>query len=153
MNVRNRWFLLFTALISVALVAAVACGGGTSSSDKTATAGAGGGGKTPAASAAAGAADKAPADQQKITIQSPEPEFVDPHRSNFEQDIGLERMLFRGLYNLTDDGNGGVKVVPGMAAARADRRRQRLHHQAQDRPEVVGRAAAHGQGLRLRHPA
>src|SRR5512141_2267593 len=104
MNARNRWFLLFTALISVALVAAVACGG-TSSSDKTATASAGGGGKTPAAtSGTTGAADKAPADQQKITTQLPEPEFVDPHRSNFEQDIGLERMLFRGLYNLTDDG-------------------------------------------------
>jgi len=116
MNVRNRWFLLFTALISVALVAAVACGG-TSSSDKTATAKAGGGGKTPAATTAGGTpADMAPADQQKITVQSPEPEFYDPHRSNFEQDIAVERMLFRGLYNLTDDGNGGVKVVPGMAA-------------------------------------
>jgi oligopeptide transport system substrate-binding protein len=120
MNVRNRWFLVFTALISASLVLAAACGGGTSSTDKTATAKAGGGGgKTPAASAAAGgaAADAAPAAQQQIVTQLPEPEFVDPHRSNFEQDIGLERMLYRGLYNLTDDGNGGVKVEPGMAAA------------------------------------
>src|SRR5512143_630691 len=115
MNVRNRWFLLFTALISVALMAAVACGGGTSSSDKTATAKAGGGGgKTPAASAAAGA-DIAPADQQKITIQLGEPQFYDPHRSNFEQDIGVERMLFRGLWTQIDDGSGGVKIVDEVA--------------------------------------
>jgi oligopeptide transport system substrate-binding protein len=113
MNVRNRWFLLFTALISVALMAAVACGGGTSSSDKTATAKAGGG-KTPAASAAAGA-DIAPADQQKVTIQLGEPQFYDPHRSNFEQDIGVERMLFRGLWTQIDDGSGGVKLVDEVA--------------------------------------
>jgi oligopeptide transport system substrate-binding protein len=35
----------------------------------------------------------------------------------FPQDIGVERMLFRGLYNLTDDGDGGVSVEPAMAAA------------------------------------
>jgi oligopeptide transport system substrate-binding protein len=116
MNVRNRWFLLFTALISVALVAAVACGG-TSSSDKTATASAGGGGKTAVATSATTGGEKAPADQQKITVGfGAEPEFYDPHRSNFEQDIAVERMLFRGLYDLTDDGNGGVKIVPSMAA-------------------------------------
>ena len=103
MNVRSRWFLLLTGVVSATLVVASACGGSSSS-------------KTPAATAATGA-DKAPAGQQKITVQLPEPEFVDPHRSNFEQDIGLERMLFRGLYNLTDDGKGGVKVEPGMAAA------------------------------------
>ncbi|MBI5284823.1 MAG: peptide ABC transporter substrate-binding protein [Chloroflexi bacterium] len=112
MSVRNRWFLLFTALTSAALVLAAACGSDKETTDKSPTAGAG---KTAAATAAGG--DQAPADQQKITIQLPEPEFVDPHRSNFEQDIGIERMLFRGLYNLTDDGKGGVKVEPGMAAA------------------------------------
>jgi oligopeptide transport system substrate-binding protein len=114
MNVRHRLFLLLAASMTATLVVAAACGGGTSSSDKTATASAsGGGGKT---AVATGQANAAPADQQKITIQQPEPEFYDPHRSNFEQDIAVERMLFRGLYNLTDDGNGGVKVVAGMAA-------------------------------------
>ena len=99
------------------LVAAAACSSGTSSGDKTKTAAAGTGGKTPAAGAttAATGGEQAPAAQQKITVQLPEPEFYDPHRSNFEQDIGVERMLFRGLYNLTDDGKGGVKVVPAMA--------------------------------------
>ena len=117
MNIRSRWFLLFAGLMSATLVVAAACGGGTSSGDKTKTA-TSGGAKTPAASTATAAGgDQAPADQQKITIQLPEPQFFDPHRSNFEQDIGIERMLFRGLYNLTDDGKGGVKVVPEMAAA------------------------------------
>ncbi|HZP56486.1 MAG TPA: peptide ABC transporter substrate-binding protein [Dehalococcoidia bacterium] len=119
MTIRNRWFLLLTALISVALVAAVACGGGKSSSDKTATAQAGGGGKTATTAGTAPSgelpADAAPADQQKVVLQLPEPEFYDPHRSNFEQDIAVERMLFRALYNLVDDGNGGVKVVPMLA--------------------------------------
>lgn len=123
MNIRSRWFLLFAGLMSATLIVAAACGGGTSSGDKTKTA-TSGGGKTPAAgtttaagTTAAAGADQAPADQQKITIQLGEPEFYDPHRSNFEQDIGVERMLFRGLYTLTDDGKGGVKVVPEMAAA------------------------------------
>lgn len=115
MNIRSRGFLLFAGLMSIALVAAAACSSGTSSGDKTKTAAAGGG-TTPAAgtTTTAGGA-QAPADQQKITIQSPEPEFYDPHRSSFEQDIAVERMLFRGLYNLADDGSGGVKVVPMMA--------------------------------------
>lgn len=120
MTIRNRWFLLFSALAALTLVAAVACSSGTSNSDKTATAaaGGGGGGQTAQPTTAGGApADAAPASDQKITIQSPEPEFYDPHRSNFEQDIGVERMLFRGLYGLTDDGNGGVKIVPMMAAS------------------------------------
>ncbi len=113
MSIRNRWFLLFAALMSAVLVAAAACGGGKSSADKTATAQAGG---AKATTTGGQPADIAPPDQQKITIQSPEPQFYDPHRSNFEQDIGVERMIFRGLYNLTDDGSGGVKVVAGDAA-------------------------------------
>src|SRR5438552_3673598 len=116
-NIRNRWFLLLAGVMSFGLVAAAACGGGTSSSDKTATAGAGGGAKTATGTSTGGAAgDMAPADQQKLTIAFPaEPQYYDPHRSNFEQDIGVERMLFRGLYNLADDGNGGVKTVNAMA--------------------------------------
>jgi len=114
MNIRSRGFLLFAGLMSIALVVAAACSSGTSSGDKTKTAAAGGG-KTPAAGTTTAGGAQAPADQQKITIQLAEPEFYDPHRSNFEQDIGVERMLFRGLYNLTDDGKGGVKVVPAMA--------------------------------------
>ena len=118
MSIRSRWFLLLAGLMSATLVLAAACGGDDDKDDKTPA-----GGTTPAAgkTTTTTGGDQAPADQQKITVQFGEPEFYDPQQSNFEQDIGVERMLFRGLYNLTDDGKGGVKVVPGMAAGRADR--------------------------------
>ncbi|MGD0205221.1 MAG: peptide ABC transporter substrate-binding protein [Dehalococcoidia bacterium] len=58
----------------------------------------------------------APADQQQIVVQSVQPEFFDPHRSNFEQDIAIERMLWRGLYQLQLAADGSVKAVPAMAA-------------------------------------
>lgn len=110
MNVRNRWFLILAGLLASVLVFAAACGGDDDDEDN------GDGDQTPAATEPAGGnGDMAPADQQRIAIQSAEPQFLDPHRSNFEQDIGVIRMMFRGLYNLTDDGDGGVEVVPGMA--------------------------------------
>ena len=105
MNVRNKWFLLLAGLLSFVLVFGAACGDDDEGD---------GGAASP--TAGAGPGDQAPPDQQKITIQSAEPQLYDPHRSSFEQDIGLERMIFRGLYNLTDDGEGGVIVEPGMAA-------------------------------------
>lgn len=97
-------------LMSATLVLAAACSS-DSKKDKTPASG-----TTPAAGKTTTAGGQAPADQQKITVQSAEPQYYDPHRSSFEQDIGVERALFRGLYNLTDDGSGGVKVEPGMAA-------------------------------------
>jgi len=108
MTIKNRWFLLFAGILSAVLVLGAACGGDDDKKDD----------KTPSSGATepAGGDGRAPADQQKITIQLGEPQFLDPHRSNFEQDIGVIRMMFRGLYNLTDDGQGGVKVVPEMAA-------------------------------------
>jgi oligopeptide transport system substrate-binding protein len=109
MNLRNKWFLLLAGLLSAMLVFAAACG----SDDEDEPSG----DKTPAATEPTGTADDlAPADQQKITIATGEPQYLDPHRSSFEQDIGVERMIFRGLYNLTDDGQGGVKVELGLAA-------------------------------------
>lgn len=109
MNIRNKWFLLTSALVTATLVFTAACGGDDDEEGgETPTGG------TPAATSGAGA-EMAPADQQKIVIAAPEPQFLDPHKSNFEQDIGVERMLFRGLYLLTDDGNGGVKIENGVA--------------------------------------
>lgn len=105
MTTRNRWFLMFAGLLSFVLILGAACGSDDDDDAETPT-----GGDTPSAGGG-----QAPADQQKITIQFAEPQFYDPHRSNFEQDIGIERMLFRGLYNLTDDGDGGVEVVNAMA--------------------------------------
>jgi ABC-type oligopeptide transport system substrate-binding subunit len=112
MNVRNRWFLLLAGLLSVMLVVAAACGGDDDDDGDEPS-----GGETPSATEPSGTTDDmAPADQQKIVIAQPEPEFLDPHRSNFEQDIGIERFLFRGLYTQRDDGDGGVEIVPDMAA-------------------------------------
>lgn len=117
MNVRSRWFLLLTGVVTATLVVASACGGSDDKKDKTPAGGSTpASGATTAATSASGGGDQAPADQQKITISQPEPQFLDPHKSNFEQDIGIERMLFRGLYNLVDDGSGGVKVVDGVAS-------------------------------------
>jgi oligopeptide transport system substrate-binding protein len=69
---------------------------------------------TPSASPAA--EEQAPPEQQNIVVQSGEPEFFDPHRSNFEQDIAIARMLWRGLYQLEATEDGGVEAVPAMAA-------------------------------------
>jgi ABC-type oligopeptide transport system substrate-binding subunit len=110
MNIRSRRFLIPTALLTMALVFAAACGGDDDEDEETPAPG-----QSPAATQPSGGDDIAPADQQRITVQLGEPQFLDPHRSSFEQDIGVERMLFRGLYNLTDDGAGGVEVVPMMA--------------------------------------
>jgi oligopeptide transport system substrate-binding protein len=102
----KRWRLPFLigALIAIVALFAVACGGGEEEE----------GGATPTGTAGGG---KAPADQQVLIVQQTEPEFFDPHRSNFEQDISIERMLFRGLYQLVpDEASGGVKVDLAMAA-------------------------------------
>ena len=49
----------------------------------------------------------------EITIQYAEPESFDPHWSQFGQDIGVERMVWRGLYRLDKDN----KPLPEMAAS------------------------------------
>lgn len=107
MTMRNRWFLMLAGVLSFTLVLGAACSSDDDKTDSTPAAG-----KT----TTTGTGDMAPAADQKITIQSVEPQYLDPHRSSFEQDIAIERMIFRGLYNLTDDGSGGVEVEPGLAA-------------------------------------
>jgi oligopeptide transport system substrate-binding protein len=94
-------YLVLAALTGVLTLAIVACGG-DGGEEKTATGTPGGGGV-------------APADQQVLVAQSAEPEFFDPHRSNFEQDIAIERMLFRGLYQLVLDDSDNVVAEPAMA--------------------------------------
>jgi len=89
-----RFLVLFVAAV-VALAAFAACG-----EDEEAP---GGGG------------EPAPPEQQKLVMHSTEPQYFDPHRSNFEQDIAIERMLFRGLYQLQATEEGGVEAVPAMA--------------------------------------
>jgi oligopeptide transport system substrate-binding protein len=101
MGEKKLGFLVLTALTAILTLAVVACGGGEK---KTSV-------ETPSAGGAA------PPEQQVLVAQSAEPEFFDPHRSNFEQDIAIERMLFRGLYQLELDANDNVVAVPAMAAS------------------------------------
>ncbi len=57
----------------------------------------------------------APPDQQVLVVQSSEPEYLDPQRSDSEGDVAIERMLFRGLYELQLDANNNVVAVPALA--------------------------------------
>jgi len=98
----RRWWVPLIAL--AVLIFMAACGGEGEKGTATPKA------ASPTAEA------HAPADQQQIVVQSVQPEFFDPHRSNFEQDIAIERMLWRGLYQLQLAADGSVKAVPAMAA-------------------------------------
>jgi oligopeptide transport system substrate-binding protein len=102
-----KWLLPLGALAALLLVV-VACGGGEEKETGTAT-----GTAAPGASPTAEA--QAPASEQQIVVQSGQPEFFDPHRSNFEQDIAIARMLWRGLYQLVATEDGSVAVEPAMA--------------------------------------
>ena len=116
MNVRSRWFTFVHRADVATLVVATAYNGGTSSGDKTATA-------TSAAARPPRARRQPPAALKRPRTSedhhpAAEPEFYDPHRSNFKRGRRRQRILFRGLYNLYDDGKGSVKVRSEMAAAR-----------------------------------
>ena len=105
----KRWRLPFLVGVFIAILAlvAVACGGDEEEEEAASP------------TAAAGATEEpggaAPPDQQVLVVQQNEPEFFDPHRSNFEQDISIEKMLFRGLYQLVPTADGGVEAEPAMA--------------------------------------
>jgi oligopeptide transport system substrate-binding protein len=106
MSLLKQWRFVSLAIVAVlALTALAACGDDDSGGSPTPTGGA----------TTAGGDDMAPADQQKLVTQSGEPQFFDPHRSNFEQDIAIERMLFRGLYRLVSTSSGGAEVEPAYA--------------------------------------
>ncbi len=93
---KSRILLILLTLLSVALIA-VACGddddddGGDNGGSTTSTPKKGG----------------------EITIVYPEPESFDPHYSAFAQDIGVQRMVWRGLYKL----NVQNVAEPEMAAS------------------------------------
>lgn len=116
-GVPRKVTLLFGVL---ALALAVACGSDNKSETKATTA-PGSGTQQAAATTASGTAapaasgrpaDAANDDQQMLRASFIEPQYLDPHRSSFAQDISVERMLFRGLFQLDKD----AKPVPAMAA-------------------------------------
>ena len=114
-GIPRKLTLLFGVLALTAF--AVACGGGTKEETKdttgTGAATQAAGAQATGAPAAAGRpADAAPDDQQILRAKTAEPQYLDPHRSSFASDISVERMLFRGLFQLDKD----AKPVPAMAA-------------------------------------
>ena len=111
MTLLKQWRSLLLGVVALAAFAAIsACGDDDDNASSTATGTAG------ASTSATAASDAAPADQQHLIVQSLEPQFYDPHRSNFEQDISVQRHLFRGLYNLTVQSDGSAKPLPLYAA-------------------------------------
>jgi oligopeptide transport system substrate-binding protein len=110
MSLLKQWrYLLLSIFAIVALTAFAACG------DDDDDDGGDDGGEEP--TDATGEGDVAPPEEQRLIMHSVEPEFLDPQRSNFEQDIAIQRMMFRGLYNLQGTEDGGAEVVPMYAEA------------------------------------
>lgn len=115
----NRRGGLFTAVLALTVLFAVACGSDDNNTSSSATTTSGGGGQAAATTAPGAAGTQAaaqnytplPKDQQVLRIPYAEPNFLDPHKSQFAQDIGVERMLFKGLFSTDDKGN----VIPMVA--------------------------------------
>ncbi len=93
----NRKGGLVAAVVAFALLSAVACGGEKQETRAT---------TAPSGTQAAQAGyTPAPKDQQVLRVPYAEPDFLDPHKSQFAQDIGIERMLFKGLFGTDEKGN------------------------------------------------
>ncbi len=102
---RLRFFsLLGLLVVLIASLTLIACGDDDDDDDDTGPGATG----TPSGDA--------PKRGGEITIVYPEPESFDPHYSAFAQDIGVQRMVWRGLYRLTL----GNKTEPEMAAPMPD---------------------------------
>lgn len=93
----KRFYLLGLFAIFVVSLVGAACGDDDDDEGGTATPGGGG----------------EPNRGGEVTIAYPEPASFDPHYSSFAQDIGVQRMVWRGLYKL----NGENQAQPEMAAA------------------------------------
>lgn len=93
----KRFYLLGLFAIFVVSLISAACGDDDDDEGGTATPGGGG----------------EPNRGGEVTIAYPEPASFDPHYSSFAQDIGVQRMVWRGLYKL----NGENQPEPEMAAA------------------------------------
>ncbi len=83
----KRWRLaVLFGVIGLGILVAAACGGGDEEEEATP-------GATPAAQAGG-----------EIVVHATEPEFLDPHISDFNLDITIEQMIYRGLYDLLPGG-------------------------------------------------
>src|SRR5262245_52935096 len=104
--------MLLSLALGLAVVVAVACGSDDKKSTSNATSAAGTTAAGAASQAPSGGYTAAPKEQQVLTVNlGSEPDFLDPHKSQFEQDIAVERLLFRGLFYTDDKGI----AIPGVA--------------------------------------
>ena len=112
MKLTKRGFLISLAL-GAAVTVAAACGSDKDEESKSSTSGA----ATSAANVertVAPTTGYAPAakEQQTFTVAYPaQPDFLDPHKSQFSQDISIERWLYRGLFGTDEKG----EVIPAVA--------------------------------------
>src|SRR5215208_1848752 len=105
---------LLGLLLGLAVMLVAACGSDDKkeSSSSQATVAPGGAATTAAGAQPGGRpADAAADDQQILRASFQEPQYLDPHRSTYAADISIERMLFRGLFQLDKD----AKPVPALA--------------------------------------
>lgn len=56
----------------------------------------------------------------EITMVYPEPDSFDPHYSAFAQDIGVQRMVWRGLYRLNKDNKAEPELAASMPTISSD---------------------------------
>ena len=99
----NRWRLAFlTGIIALGTLVAVSCGAGEEEEEPAP-------GETPAARAGG-----------EIVVHATEPEFLDPHISDFDLDITIEQMIYRGLYDLLPGGVMRPAYAEDMPEVSAD---------------------------------
>jgi oligopeptide transport system substrate-binding protein len=104
-NPKRALPLLLTLLLAV--LVGLACG---SDKKETTIATVAPGSSGPAAQAGR-PADAAGDSDQVLRASIQEPQYLDPHRSTYAADISIERMLFRGMFQLDKD----AKPVPALA--------------------------------------
>ena len=110
MKPTKRGFLLSLSL-GVAIMLAVACGGGDKNEGTTSTSGTAAPGAAERTVAPAGQYTAAPKEQQVFRVAWTQPEFLDPHKSNFAQDIAVERLLSRPLFWVDEKGSPTAAVA------------------------------------------
>lgn len=109
MQITKRRFLVSSLTLGAATAVAAACGSDkkeeSSSSQAAAT-------QVERTQAPAGAYTAAPKDQQTLVVAYPaQPVYLDPHKSQFSQDITVERWLYRPLFWVNDKGEPVAAVA------------------------------------------
>src|SRR5712691_7717354 len=101
---KHRGYLLSLVALG-AVLAFAACGGDNEKTSGTASPGGGAGERIQGGT---------------LTVQNLEFQSLDPHFSNFVQDISHQRMLWRGLYTLDKDNKPQPAMADGEPTISAD---------------------------------